>query len=120
MRAKASTPVLKSSNIKIGFIEDSSYGEFANQLFPNATKLGLTDWEACKKALIDKKVDAIYRDATEVKKIVYEENIITQSLYKSANEKRIPANTIIEFARVYGFDKIPNKFSYTSDLNSIF
>ena len=37
------------------------------------------------------------------KKIVYEENIITQSLYKSANEKRIPANTIIEFARVYGF-----------------
>ena len=67
------TPVLTSSNIKIGFIEDSSYGEFANQLFPNATKLGLTDWEACKKALIDKKVDAIYRDATEVKKIVYEE-----------------------------------------------
>ena len=67
------TPVLTSSKIKIGFIEDSSYGEFANQLFPNATKLGLQDWESCKKALIDKKVDAIYRDATEVKKIVYEE-----------------------------------------------
>ena len=67
------TPALTSSNIKIGFIEDSSYGEFANQLFPNATKLGLKDWESCKKALIDKKVDAIYRDATEVKKIVYEE-----------------------------------------------
>ena len=67
------TPVLTSSKIKIGFIEDSSYGEFPNQLFPNATKLGLKDWESCKKALIDKKVDAIYRDATEVKKIVYEE-----------------------------------------------
>ena len=67
------TPVLTSSKIKIGFIEDSSYGEFANQLFPNATKLALKDWESCKKALIDKKVDAIYRDATEVKKIVYEE-----------------------------------------------
>ena len=67
------TPVLTSSKIKIGFIEDSSYGEFANQLFPNATKLGLKDWESCKKALIDKKVDAIYRDATEVKKIDYEE-----------------------------------------------
>ena len=67
------TPVLTSSNIKIGFIEDSSYGEFASQLFPNATKMGLKDWESCKKALIDKKVDAIYRDATEVKKIVYEE-----------------------------------------------
>ena len=67
------TPLLTSSNIKIGFIEDSSYGEFANELFPNATKLGLKNWESCKKALIDKKVDAIYRDATEVKKIVYEE-----------------------------------------------
>ena len=31
-----------------------------------------------------------------------------------------PIDLTEEFARVYGFDKIPNKFSYTSDLNSIF
>jgi len=37
------------------------------------------------------------------KKILYRENIILQSLYKSASEQNIPANTIIEFARIYGF-----------------
>ena len=37
------------------------------------------------------------------KKIVYKENIILQSLFKSATEESIPANTIIEFARIYGF-----------------
>ena len=37
------------------------------------------------------------------KKIIYQENIILQSLYKSAIDKRIPVNTIIEFARIYGF-----------------
>lgn len=66
-------PVLTSSNIRIGFIEDSSYGEFAKELFPNAVKIGLKDWDSCKSALMNKEVDAIYRDATEVKKIVYEQ-----------------------------------------------
>ena len=37
------------------------------------------------------------------KKILYKENIILQSLYKSAIEKKISANIIIEFARIYGF-----------------
>jgi murein DD-endopeptidase MepM/ murein hydrolase activator NlpD len=37
------------------------------------------------------------------KKIMYQENIIIQSLYKSAADKKIPVNTIIEFARIYGF-----------------
>ena len=37
------------------------------------------------------------------KKIIYEENLIIQSLYKSATDKKIPANTIVEFAGVYGF-----------------
>ena len=37
------------------------------------------------------------------KKIIYEENKILQSLYKAATDKNIPANTIIEFARIYGF-----------------
>ena len=37
------------------------------------------------------------------KKIVYNENIILQSLYKSATDEKIPANIIIEFARIYGF-----------------
>jgi len=37
------------------------------------------------------------------KKIIYQENIILQSLYKSAISKKIPPNTIIELARIYGF-----------------
>ena len=38
------------------------------------------------------------------KEIVYKENIILNSLYRSAVKKKIPANTIIEFARIYGFE----------------
>ncbi len=37
------------------------------------------------------------------KEIIYKENIILQSLYKSATDENIPPNTIIEFARIYGF-----------------
>ena len=37
------------------------------------------------------------------KKVLYKENIILQSLYKSASDQKIPANIIIEFARIYGF-----------------
>ena len=37
------------------------------------------------------------------KKIIYRENIILQSLYKSAVDQKVPVNTIIEFARIYGF-----------------
>ena len=37
------------------------------------------------------------------KKIKYSENIILQSLYKSASAQKIPPNIIIEFARIYGF-----------------
>jgi murein DD-endopeptidase MepM/ murein hydrolase activator NlpD len=37
------------------------------------------------------------------KKIVYKENLILQSLYKAASDQNIPPNTIIEFARIYGF-----------------
>jgi len=37
------------------------------------------------------------------KKIIYKENIILQSLYKSAIDENIPANTIIDFAGIYGF-----------------
>ena len=41
---------------------------------------------------------------TKLKKnILYKENKILRSLYKSASDKKIPANIIIEFARVYGF-----------------
>ena len=37
------------------------------------------------------------------KSVVYGESVILESLYKSANSQKIPANIIIEFARIYGF-----------------
>ncbi len=37
------------------------------------------------------------------KKIIYRENIILQSLYKSASDQNIPANIIVNFAGIYGF-----------------
>ena len=64
--------VLLDSKIKIGYIADSAYDTFAQRYFPNADRIGYKNWDACKKALFDGKVDGIYRDATEVKKIVYQ------------------------------------------------
>jgi len=41
---------------------------------------------------------------TKLKKdIFYKENIILNSLYKSAIDEKVPPNIIIEFARIYGF-----------------
>ena len=37
------------------------------------------------------------------KKVIYKEDLIVQSLYKTATDQNIPANIIIEFARIYGF-----------------
>ena len=37
------------------------------------------------------------------KKIIYNENLIIQSLYKAATDEKIPANIIVEFAGIYGF-----------------
>ena len=37
------------------------------------------------------------------KNIIYKENIILQSLYRSAQDQKISPNIIIEFARIYGF-----------------
>ena len=39
-----------------------------------------------------------------IKKIIYDENIIMNSLYKSAVDIGIPDSVIVEFARIYGFE----------------
>ncbi len=63
---------LLNSSMKIGFIDRSAYDTYANSLFINAEKIGFKNWTECKTALLEGKVDAIYRDATEIKKIVYQ------------------------------------------------
>jgi murein DD-endopeptidase MepM/ murein hydrolase activator NlpD len=60
-----------------------------------------------EKIYLKKDINNLFNQKTIVlkldKKIIYKENIILQSLYKSATDKKIPANIIIEFARIYGF-----------------
>ena len=52
-----------------------------------------------KEDIFNKEIILIKLD----KKVIYKENLIVQSLYKSASQQKIPANTIVEFAGIYGF-----------------
>ena len=70
---------LRQSKIKIGSIENSIWETESKENFPNAEFIGFKNWNAAKDALInyDEKsgtpiIDAIYRDVTEIKPIVYD------------------------------------------------
>ena len=69
---------LKSSQIRIGSISNSTWETEARVNFPNCEFVGFSSWDEAKKALFDvdpktnmSTIDAIYRDATEIKPIVY-------------------------------------------------
>jgi murein DD-endopeptidase MepM/ murein hydrolase activator NlpD len=83
---------------KIYLTIDQANNEIKNFIFQisNKEKIYLTrnEQDDFNQEIILTKLD---------KKIIYQENIILQSLYKSATDKKIPINTIIEFARIYGF-----------------
>jgi len=71
---------LKNSSIRIGSISNSTWETEAQVNFPNCEFIGFSNWQDAKDALfsVDPKskkpvVDAIYRDATEIKPIVYKE-----------------------------------------------
>ena len=71
---------LKYYNFKIASIANSTWETEARANFPNAEFIGYSNWDEAKRALfaVDPKtnkpvVDAIYRDATEIKPIVYED-----------------------------------------------
>jgi murein DD-endopeptidase MepM/ murein hydrolase activator NlpD len=88
-----------NTNQKIYFTIDQSNNSIKNFILKmsNKEKILLTRNEEdnnFKQEILLTKLD---------KKIVYQENIIRQSLYKSATNKKIPANIIVELARIYGF-----------------
>ncbi len=61
-----------------------------------------------KKILLVRDLETNKFISTEIvtnlnKRLVYKEGKITQSLYRSAIKRKIPANIIVEFARIYGF-----------------
>jgi len=88
-----------TTNQKISFTIDQSNDsikEFIIQI-SNTKKISLT--RNVDQTKFDQKILVTKLN----KKIIYSESIIMQSLYKSAMKQKIPVNTIIEFARIYGF-----------------
>ena len=70
------------------------------------SKLGITISKTKKIELIRDYEKDIFKKkeiVTNLKKIIFKEGRITQSLYRSASKQNIPANIIVEFARIYGF-----------------
>ena len=70
-------------------------------------KLGITISKTKKIELIRDYEKDIFKKKEIVtnlqKKTIFKEGRITQSLYRSASKQNIPANIIVEFARIYGF-----------------
>ena len=88
-----------NTNQKIHIILDKTNNKIKEFVFQisNTEKIYLS--KNSEDLEFDKKILSIKLD----KKIIYKESIILQSLYKAATEQDIPPNTIIEFARIYGF-----------------
>ena len=88
-----------NTNQKIEIILDKTNNKIKEFIFQisNTEKIYLS--KNSEDLEFDEKILSIKLD----KKIIYKENIILQSLYKAATDQNIPPNTIIEFARIYGF-----------------
>ena len=88
-----------NTNQKIQIILDQTNNKIKEFIFQisNTEKIYLS--KNSEEEKFNEKILTVKLD----KKIVYKENTILQSLYKAATDKNIPPNTIIEFARIYGF-----------------
>jgi murein DD-endopeptidase MepM/ murein hydrolase activator NlpD len=88
-----------NTNQKIEIILDKTNNKIKEFIFQisNTEKIYLS--KSSDELKFNEKIISIKLD----KKIIYKENIILQSLYKAATDQNIPPNTIIEFARIYGF-----------------
>ena len=89
---------LKTNQI-IKFVINEVNKEIVNFIFPvsRTKKIKLTrdlETNQFKKKIIITNLN---------KKFIYKEGRILQSLYKTASDLNVPANIIIEFARIYGF-----------------
>jgi murein DD-endopeptidase MepM/ murein hydrolase activator NlpD len=88
-----------NTNQKIQIVLDQTNNKIKEFIFytSNTEKIYLS--KNSEELEFDEKILSIKLD----KKIIFKENIILQSLYKAATDQNIPPNTIIEFARIYGF-----------------
>ena len=88
-----------NTNQKIFLIIDQSNNTIKEFVFQISNKERVVLTRNIKNNEFDKQVTLLKLN----KKIIYNENVILQSLYKSASDKKIPAKSIIELARIYGF-----------------
>ena len=89
-----------NTNQKIQFTINQSNNQLKEFIFQisNAEKIYLTKNK--ERNDFDKEIILTKLN----KEVIYKENIILNSLYNSASKKKVPINTIIEFARIYGFE----------------
>ena len=80
-----------------------SLDQTSNKVKEFTFKISNTEKIILKRNIVSNQFEQQTLTLKLTKEIVFKENIITQSLYKSAVDQNIPANTIIEFARIYGF-----------------
>ena len=89
-----------NANSQIEIVVDQSVNQIVEFKFPVSKSKHLV----YKKSEKNDDFKKIITLANLTKKIIYEENIILDSLYKSASKRQVPVNIIIEFARIYGFE----------------
>ncbi len=88
-----------NTNQKIQFTIDQSNNSIKNFIF----KVSNTEKIYLAKNVKDDEFEQKILLTKLKKRIIYSENIIHQSLYKSATDQKVPTGIIIEFARIYGF-----------------
>ena len=72
-RAAAGRPpaaVLQKFHGRLGAIAGSAYVDFAQRNFPDATLIEAHNWDAAIESLLGGKVDAVYRDEFEIRRVL--------------------------------------------------
>jgi len=67
---RAPDEVLRKFHGRIGVIRGSSYVEFGRRNFPDAILVEMADWTVANEALLAGKVDALYRDEFEIRRVL--------------------------------------------------
>jgi ABC-type amino acid transport substrate-binding protein len=69
----APSEVLRNFHGKIGVIAASAYVDFGRRNFPRAEIVPLENWELVIRALKERRVDAVYRDEFEIRRVLKHE-----------------------------------------------
>lgn len=67
---RAPGAVLQKYKGRLGVVAGSAYVDFARRNFPDATVLEARNWDAAIESLLSGKVDALYRDEFEIRRVL--------------------------------------------------